>query len=256
MLRSILLLTYDPTVTIAADSAFNVGVSTVPISGNSITVPEGDYFKFNVNTLVMGDTNSVSGGAYDQANGTTQPPLLGLTNFGFAFTNTNTSVVAPVVTAGTSTVTFPIAPPYDISANGNANAASGQAGITTHPLSAGYATGRTTDPSGFYRLTLGADAAQDIFTGLTYQALGSGSSVISNTNPSGDLAYGVVFLAGNASTFPTYASEIVGNQSGVSVTPLPSLTVVIPEPASAGTLAIGAASFLLGRRNRLSRIGQ
>ncbi len=109
---------YDPTVTFAADSAFTVGVSTEPISGNSINIPFGDFFKFNVNTLVTGDTNAASGGAYDKANGTTQPPLLGLTGFGFAFTNTNTSVVVPVVTSGTSTVNFPITLHYDVRGKG------------------------------------------------------------------------------------------------------------------------------------------
>jgi hypothetical protein len=255
-----IVFNYDPTVTIATDSAFTMGVSTQPITGNSITVPNGDYFKFSVNALVTGDTNAASGGAYDQANGTTQAPLLGLSGFGIAFTNTNTSVIAPVVAGGRSTVTFPTVLQYDVSGKGNANATSGEAGTTAQPVQAGYNPGLTTGTTGFYRLTLGAGAAQGIFTGLTYQALGFGSSVISNTIPRGAIGYAALAEAGNASTFPQYITDIEGQQPGDSVMALPSLTVNvverIPEPASAATLTIGAASLLLGRRNRLPRIGQ
>jgi hypothetical protein len=244
---------YDPTVTIASNSAFTMNVSTVPIVGDTIIVPPGDYFEFNVNTLVTGDTNPASGGAYDQANGTTQPPLLGLTGFGFAFTNNNTSVVAPVVTAGKSTLAVPLGGPplrYDVSGKGTANAASGEAGTAGAPLSAGYLPEDTTATTGFYRLTLGAGTAQDIFTGLKYQALTSGSSLIANVIPTGAVAYANLRSAGNASTFPVYQGDVVGLQPGDTLTPLPSLTVLVPEPASTATLLIGATSLLVRRRNR------
>jgi hypothetical protein len=244
---------YDPTVTIASNSAFTMNVSTVPIIGNTINVPSGDYFSFSVNALVTGDTNAASGGAYDQANHTTQPPLLGLAGFGFAFTNNNTSVIAPVVTGGKSTLTVPLGGPplrYDVSGKGTASAANGEAGTDAAPLSAGYDAFLSTATTGFYRLTLGAGTSQDIFTGLKYQALSSGTSVISNMIPNGDIEYVALANAGNASTFPEYQGDTEGLQPGDTLTPLPSLTVLVPEPTSTATLLIGATSLLVRRRDR------
>jgi hypothetical protein len=219
---------YDATVTIANNAAFT-GSTTVQIVAGAISVPAGDFFKFNVNTSVTGDSNAASGGAYDTANGTLQPANLGLAGFGFDFANTP-SVIAPVITAAKSTVTIPAALKYDISAKGTANATN--AGIASAPLSAGYNPGLVTktaftSQTHGLRLTLGAGGTKaDIFTGLTYQAgTSAGVATITPTNPAGTVAYAFLTSPGDAATFPSYTSDTVGTNIGDTLTALPALVV-------------------------------
>jgi hypothetical protein len=235
---------YDTTVTYSASSSFTAS-STVAISGNGFSVPASDYFKFNVNAAVTGDTNAASGGSFDTANGTLQPANLGLTSFGINFVNG--TAISPLVSgSNTSTVTIPASLKYDISAKGTANTL--QAGTPSSPISGGYNTGLVTktaftSATHGYRLTLGSTAKTDIFTGLIYKAGASaGVSTIVPNIPAAGVAYAFLQSAGSSSQFPTYTSDTVGTNTGDTLTSLPTLTVNVTGGAITGNNIVSLTS--------------
>jgi len=224
---------YDVTVSYATNTAFTTGTGTASISGGAVTIPAaGDYFRFNVNARVVGDTNPTSGGAYDQSTGNTQPPNLGLQSFGFTIADSSVATVVPVVTSGKSTLKSPNSAngAWDINSKGTSSATTGQVGTLVDPLTAGFNTALTTSPAGYYRLTLGASAAQDLFTGLTYQAVAGGTAVLTPSLVAGDNA--VVSVTDNgAGTPPSY-----GSNSLVTINPFAALTINVtggPPPTNA-----------------------
>jgi hypothetical protein len=125
-----LTFAYDSTVTYGTNAAVTGGTGTVSIVNNTVTIPSGDFFRFNVNVLVTGDTNAASGGAFDTSQGTTQPPLLGLTGFGYNITTSAVANDTPRSVGGNASIVN-LAPAnsgtnaYSVSTNGTVNATSG-----------------------------------------------------------------------------------------------------------------------------------
>ena len=82
---------YEPTVTFGTNAGITTGVGTAPIVAGGVTIPTGDFFKFNVDVLVTGNANPEATGAYEATQA--QPANLGLTGFGFDITDSAANVV-------------------------------------------------------------------------------------------------------------------------------------------------------------------
>ncbi len=105
--------------------------------------------------------------------------------------------------------------------------ATGQVGTIAAPLSGGLNPGNSDPsvPAQFSRLNLGAGAAQDIFSGLTYQALTSGPATLTPSSTPGSIAYAFLAAAGTSTIPPSYISDNIGTNVGDKVNALPALTV-------------------------------
>jgi hypothetical protein len=245
---------FDNTVQWASDSGFTQNTGTSTIVGNTVAIPGGDYFRLNMSVLVTNNPNPASGGAWDQNNGTTQPPNLGVSGWGMWFTDSDASVVAPLVDGGNAVVAFPNGL-YGVSSSGSANAANGNVGSSLGPVSGGISILAVSgsNPSAFPLLTLGAGAPQDIFTGLTYRTTGLGSAVLTTELPraSGFVAYFIDKTLGDATDAPTYTNDIIDRFNTTDILNIPApLTVVVPEPCSAILLLLSSSFMITRRRSR------
>jgi len=231
-----IVFSYDPTVIYGTVSGVGGGgnvtgtTGTATIVNNKVTIPAGDFFQFNVNVLVTNNANTASGGAYDSANGKTQPANLGLTGFGYVVTDSVPAAVLPVNQSGNEYITAfgpngATSPAYASQATGADNQTTGQVGSNAAPLSGGLSPGsvNAAKSSTYYNLTLGAGTAQDIFAGMEYHALTSATSVLTFGSTSGSLAYASLASAGGASTKPTYTVTVASTND--SITNLPALTI-------------------------------
>jgi len=215
---------YEPTVTYGTNAAITLGTGTATITGNGVTIPAGDFFKFNVDVLVTGNPNSEASGPYNAV--VPQPANLGLTGFGFDITDSAPTNVVPRAVGGNAVVTVTgNGNAYDISAKGAANTSTGEVGTSLAPLSGGFLAGNAaaSNPATLYRITLGAGTAQPIFTGLVYQALTGSKAIITPTLTSGSVAYAIVGSAGTSSTPPTYLGHQATGADVINA--LPALTV-------------------------------
>jgi hypothetical protein len=260
---------YDPGATLlqySTTSNFAAGTTTsLTISGGAVNVPVNDWFRFAVDALVTSNSNPASGGAYDTStNGPNgqqnQPANLGLAGFGFQITDSNNTALTPLQSGGTSTAVNPSGPLWSTYSSGNVDG-SGTVGAGGALLSGGNNPANikvasqgtmTHTTAGLASATVGAGANQVIFSNLKYKAgAAAGSATLTPSSISTGTAIVVVNSAGNASTPPTYKSQIVttGDAQGDTLNLLPTLVVNVTggttsssnkiislTPASGGTV--------------------
>lgn len=262
---------------ISSTSTFTAGTTTAvtltAAGPNVVNLLPGQFFRFGVTEVVTGDTNPVSGDAWDLdqvnnvGNNDPQPAQLGLLGIAMQVPSTDTtgSKLAPLASSGTSkasvvsktTMGWSVSTPGDVNGGlvGDSSQISGGATAIADATNLGVQTGVATGADAPLTDFTSQGPDPSFFTGLAYSAVGTGSVTLSPAIFSNGTQYWVATNLGTAGggAGAAYGGQFFGSND--TIKPLASITVniaAVPEPASLGLLSVGGLA-LLARRSRKSR---
>ena len=241
---------YSTTATFTAATTTTVALANGGATAQSVSVPSSaTFFRYTIDVLVTGNPNAASGGAFDTANGQTQPANLGLGAYGEVITDSAPAVAVPRVVSGVSTATTNGI--FDVFSKGAADTTTGTVGSIANPLSGGVLstnvdTSDTTNTGAIAKLTLGSSTAgrQSVANNVAYSISSTGSLTLNAVIPPGTLTKVVLASAGDAGTTPTYTSTFTG--AGDTVNNLPALTVVVGAATPTATPLISLTTAAPG----------
>lgn len=261
---------------ISSTSTFTAGTTTAvtltAAGPNVVNLLPGQFFRFGVTEVVTGDTNPVSGDAWDLdqvnnvGNNDPQPAQLGLLGIAMQVPSTDTtgSKLAPLASSGTSkasvasktTMGWAVSSTGDVNGGlvGDSSQISGGATAIADATNLGVQTGVATGPDAPLTDFNSQGPDPSFFTGLAYSAVGTGSVTLSPAIFSNGTQYWVATNLGTVGgAGAAYGGQFFGSND--TIKPLAAITVniaAVPEPASLGLLSVGGLA-LLARRSRKSR---